>query len=133
MRALFDTQHHSGIGSIRTLDLAGQGQRYLVVESDWGGPGIMGASFYIFDIRDGALGPIFIARSQEIGDTGIASAKIDIAQTRLRSAQSICLVRTTCLTQIDGWRSQPSRGIVIQPDTASGTIARRKQWLRRAQ
>jgi len=79
---LFRTQRHQSIGSIRMIDLAGNGHARLVVDSDWGGPGVAGSSFYIFDLREGNLRPVIIGQSAVSGDPGIATAEIDIARTR---------------------------------------------------
>jgi hypothetical protein len=53
------------------------------------------SSFYVFDLRNGQLSPIYIAPSAVNGEPEIVTAELDIARTRLQKAHSFCLIRKT--------------------------------------
>jgi len=98
-RYLFQPWHHGGIASIRMIDLDGEGNNYLAVDSDWGGAGVAGSSFYIFDLRQAHFGPVLIGLSSIEGgeEEQLATATIDISRTRLKRARSFCFVRRTMI------------------------------------
>jgi hypothetical protein len=124
---LFEMSHHRGIGSIRMIDLGGDGHDRLVVNSDWGGAGVAWSSSSIFDLRDGALRPVFIGQSAVNGDAGIAIVKIDITRTRLNGARSFCLIRKALFDPEHPSPEPKIYAIAIPPDsglakTAGGRI-----------
>jgi len=78
------------------IDFAGDGNDHLVVDSDWGGAGVGGSSFYIFDLLREALRPIVIVTSEVNGDeAGIVNSEIDVARTRRNGAKVFCFTENT--------------------------------------
>ena len=93
---LLETVHHHSIQGIEMLDLTGNGADELVIESDFGGAGVGGSSFQVFDLSHGHFQELLNTTSElEDSDQEGSTQKLDLGQTLQSHGQRFCFTKTT--------------------------------------
>ncbi len=94
---LLETVHHDSVQNVQLLDLTGSGVDELIVESNWGGAGMVASSFQVFDLSRGRFEEIVDTESQMqdnmTGDRYIQV--IDIDRTLQSLGRRFCFSKTT--------------------------------------
>lgn len=105
----FDTQHHSGVERIELTDLGGDGIDELLVESDWGGAGIVGSNLFVYSLENGRFEQRLKTTARVEGIDGSFTQVLDVPKTRAKNGMAFCFTKTE-LTGSDG---QPYRKPIV--------------------
>ncbi len=92
-----DTLHHWGLHRIEMAS-SGDTAEQLLVESDFGGAGVLGSELYIFDISPGDLRPVIetvVSVYDGLERENLFVQSLDIARTRANKGARFCFTMTT--------------------------------------
>jgi hypothetical protein len=104
---LLETVHHHSLQRIELLDLTGDGIEELVIESDWGGAGVIGSSLQVFDLSHGRFDEILDTESRlEDSDQEGFMQVLDIGRTLQTHGQRFCFSKTI-LFEKGKWSKTP--------------------------
>jgi hypothetical protein len=89
------TAHHSAIQRADLIDLAGNSSEELVIESNYGGPGVAVSSLQIFDLSHGRFREVFSDYSRLLdSDQEGYTQVLDLERTRHTQGRQFCVTKT---------------------------------------
>jgi hypothetical protein len=95
---VLETTHHSGLQAIRLIDLFGDGREELLIESDFGGSGLIASDLTVFGLADGKFDEWLRVRVHAYGEPGDEDSEytqaLDLARTRSQRSGQFCFVKT---------------------------------------
>ena len=123
---LLRTEHHFSLQKIELTDLAGDGTRYLVVESDGGGLGVAVSAMHVFALSRGSFDEILATPAQLVNvEPSAFTQALDIKRTQQTRARQFCVLKTTTAENGKQYRPPPTshlcyeRGEGVDADDAA--------------
>jgi len=115
-----DTTHHTSIQRIDLVNLAGGHSQQLLIESNWGGAGVVGTNLAIFSLSLGRFDQWLnvASRLYSVGGDSFVQT-LDLPKTREQNAERFCF-RNITFAQDGRWLLQPVKSRPCYPRFTGG-------------